>query len=111
MDTILGTEMLGGAAVLPAGLPSTAIADSQIRFFGSVWAGYGVMLWWTSNDLRTRQVPLVLLGGVCFVAGLGRMLSSFKHGFGATWVKVAMWAELLGPGVVYLLGRMGGQWA
>ena len=110
LDLCLGTSMLGGSQVFTPGLSTTAIADSQIRFFGSAWAGYGVMLWWTSNDLSTRQTPLALLGGICFVAGLGRLVSSFKHGFGATWVRVAMWAELLGPGVIYAIGKGQGLW-
>lgn len=111
LDLCLGTSVLGGSQVFAPGLPNTAIADSQIRFFGSVWAGYGVMMWWTSNDLKTRQVPLALLGGICFVAGLGRLASSFKHGFGAEWVRVAMWAELLGPGVLYAIGKAQGLWS
>ena len=69
------------------------------------------MLWWTSNDLRTRQAPLALLGGICFVAGLGRLASSIKFGFGATWIRVAMWAELLGPGVIYMSGKGQGLWS
>jgi hypothetical protein len=111
VDLCLGTSALGGSQVFTPGSTITAIADSQIRFFGSVWAGYGVMLWWTSNDLRTRQTPLALLGGISFVAGLGRLLASSKHGFGAAWVRVAMWAELLGPGVIYVIGRAQGLWS
>lgn len=68
-----------------------------------MWAGYGVMLWWTSNDLETRRMPLGLLGGIIFVGGLGRLLSGLSHGFSATWVQVATVAELLGPLAVYLL--------
>ena len=111
LDLCFGTSMLGGSGVFTPGASTTAIADSQIRFFGSTWAGYGVMLWWSSNDLSTRQVPLALLGGICFVAGLGRLASSIKFGFGATWIRVAMWAELLGPGVVYMIGKAQGIWS
>ena len=102
--------MLGGEAVFPAASASTAVADSQIRFLGSVWAGYGVMLWWASNSLKTRRVPLALLGGIMFAGGLGRTLSALKHGFGAEWTRIALWAELIGPGALYLVGWIQGVW-
>jgi hypothetical protein len=110
LDISLGTTMLGGDAVFPPTSPQTAITDSQIRFFGSVWAGYGVMLWWTSNDLKARQTPLALLGGICLLAGVGRLVSGLKVGFGAEWTRIAMWVELLSPPLVYVIGRRQGVW-
>lgn len=102
--------MLGGDTVFDPTSPTTAVADSQIRFFGSAWAGYGVLLWWASDDLRSRQTPLALLGGVSLAAGIGRMVSSMKFGFGAEWTKIAMWAEFIGPVGVYAIGRAQGVW-
>ena len=110
LDICLGTAMLGGDAVFAPGSPQTAIADSQIRFFGSVWAGYGIMLWWTSDDLKSRRTPLALLGGICLLAGIGRLVSGLKVGFGAEWTRIAMWAELLGPPLVYSIGRVQRVW-
>ena len=69
------------------------------------------MLWWTSSDLGARQTPLALLGGTCLLAGIGRLISSLKFGFGAEWTRVAMWAELLGPPLVYGIGRSQGVWS
>ena len=110
LDICLGTTMLGGDAVFPRNSPQTAIADSQIRFFGSVWAGYGIMLWWTSNDVKARGTPLALLGGICLLAGVGRLVSGLTVGFGAEWTRIAMWAELLGPPIIYGIGRRQGVW-
>ncbi|GAM86221.1 hypothetical protein ANO11243_042330 [Dothideomycetidae sp. 11243] len=100
LDVCLGIEMLGGTAQFPAASPVTAITDSQVRFLGSAWAGWGVMLWWASNDVRGRQTPLALLGGVIFAGGIGRALSARRFGFGAQWIPVVMWVELLGPGAL-----------
>lgn len=111
LDICLGTTMLGGDAVFAPSSPQTAIADSQIRFFGSVWAGYGAMLWWTSNDLRARQTPLALLGGISLLAGVGRFVSSMKFGFGAEWTRIAMLAELLGPPLIYGIGKNQALWS
>ena len=103
LDAGLGIRMLGKESDFPTASPTTAFADSQFRFLGAMWAGYGVLLWWTSNDLQGRQIPLGLLGGVMLAGGVGRALSALKYGFSAPWVQVAMWVELLGPGVIYLL--------
>ena len=102
--------MLGDESVFPIGLATTAVTDSQIRFFGTVWAGYGIAMWWASNDMRARKMPIALLGGISLAAGVGRALSAFKHGFGAEWTKIAMWAELLGPAVVFGVGRSQELW-
>lgn len=111
LDTILGVKALGGASVFTPGSATTAFADSQFRFLGSMWASYGVVLWWVSNDVKNRKVPLALMGGMMFVGGLGRVLSEIQHGCGAAWVRGAIVVELLGPVGLYLLGRSQGYWA
>jgi hypothetical protein len=105
MDVCLGIDMINSiSGPLPTRSPAVALVDSQIRFLGAMWAGYGMMLWWTSNDLETRRTPLGLLGAIMFLAGLGRLLSGLSHGFSATWVQVATAAELFGPVAMYSLG-------
>ncbi|OWT42582.1 hypothetical protein VFPPC_18273 [Pochonia chlamydosporia 170] len=81
-----------------------AVIDNQVRFFGAVWAGYGAILWWTANDLKTRRTPLGILCGIMIVGGIGRLASALTHGFGATWTAVATFLELFGPPALYLLG-------
>lgn len=105
MDVCLGIGMINSiSGPLPTGSPAIALVDSQIRFLGAMWAGYGVMLWWTSCDLQTRRTPQGLLAGIMFVGGLGRLASGLSHGFSVAWVQVTMLAELLGPVAIYLLG-------
>lgn len=106
LDACLGTSMIPGlSGALATRSPVTALVDSQLRFLGTMWAGYGVMLWWASNDLHTRKVPLGLLGIVMFSGGIGRLLSCLKHGLGAPWVKVAIGIELVGPVALYILSN------
>ena len=105
MDVCRGIDMMNSiSGPIPIRSPAIALVDSQIRFLGAMWAGYGMMLWWTSNDLKTRRIPLGLLGGIMFLGGLGRLLSGLSHGFSATWVQVATAAELFGPVAMYSLG-------
>ncbi len=54
---------------LPVQSRAAVFADSQLRFFGAIWAGYGAMLWWASNDVRGRRVPLAILA--CTMPSLG----------------------------------------
>ncbi len=59
-DVLLGVgivERTTGVS-FPVNSAAAVFADSQIRFLGGMWAGWGAMLWWASNDLRTRRVPL-----------------------------------------------------
>ncbi|KAF9776448.1 hypothetical protein IL306_005362 [Fusarium sp. DS 682] len=107
---VVGTvDVIGGHKILiPAAersqLPKStlSIVDNQLRFLGATWAGYGTLLWWATNDLRTRQVPLALLGAIMVFAGIGRLTSGLSLGWGAPWLKVAAGIELVIPPLIYL---------
>jgi hypothetical protein len=103
VDVCLGASAIRDERSLPVAAPTTALVDSQLRYLGSSWAGYGAVLWWVTNDLAGRRRPLAILGAAMFLGGVGRFASFLTHGFSASWVQVAMWVELLGPGLVYLL--------
>ncbi|KAK6079527.1 hypothetical protein SCUP234_05696 [Seiridium cupressi] len=107
-DVLFGIRMIATKPGESAPKPATvSLMDSQLRFLGAMWAGYGMILWWASNNLVSRRVPLAVLGGVMFLGGLGRAASGLSHGMAATWVKVATAVELVGPGLVYLLAFAG----
>jgi hypothetical protein len=103
VDVIGGHKLLIPAserALLPKS--TLQLLDNQLRFLGATWGGYGAMLWWISNDLQTRQVPLAILGVVAFLAGIGRSISGVSLGWGAAWLKVAAGIELVVPPLIYL---------
>ncbi|KAM5355175.1 hypothetical protein ACJ41O_001821 [Fusarium nematophilum] len=105
LDVLLGTRLIVPAPdqQLPFDPPALALVDSQLRFLGAMWAGYGTLLWWASNDVRARRVPLALLGVAMLAGGVGRLASGLSYGWSAP-LKVATAAELvlLGPGMIYL---------
>lgn len=103
MDLCLGAGALGLSADTAITGPM-AVMDSQLRFLGAVWAGYGATLWWSSNDMKARRGLLGILGLVMVAGGLGRVLSYFQHGFGASWIVAALAVELIGPPAMYVLG-------
>ncbi|KAJ4139749.1 hypothetical protein NW768_001093 [Fusarium equiseti] len=104
-NVLLGHKILIPAAerVLLA-KPTLSILDNQVRFLGTTWAGYGTLLWWATNDLRTRQVPLALLGAIMFVAGIARLSSGLMLGWGAQNLKAATAIELVIPPLIYFFG-------
>ena len=101
--------MLADSSVFHPGSASSALADSQIRYLGGILASSGAVIWWASNDVSHRRVPLASIGLGIFAGGVGRWVAGVKHGFGPK-MKVVMWAELVAPVVVYVSGKMAGQW-
>lgn len=105
-DVLLGSRMLEGGAgePFPINSPVQILADSQIRFLGGMWAGWGAMLWWVSDDIRQRRTPLAILGTVIFLSGMGRVIGGIRHGFKPGLLIPFTLIELVVPPAVYLLG-------
>ena len=104
-DVLLGTRMIesGSGASFPIDSAAAVLADSQLRFLGAMWAGYGAILWWVSCDLRERRVPLAILGGVMVAGGAGRAISGALHGFSSRLWLGLMVGELLIPPAIWFL--------
>jgi Domain of unknown function (DUF4345) len=104
LDLLFGGGLLvASGAVLATGSATDPLIDSQLRFLGAIWAGYGVMLWWTAGNLRSRMTPLAILSATMFVAGLGRTGSALLHGIPSPLVIVFIAIELIGPPLVLAL--------
>lgn len=85
--------------------PPSVLADSNYAYFGAMWAGYGGMLWWTSDDLRERKVPLAILGGFMVLGGVGRAFSAWRFGFSHGAAKVATVVEFVAPVLIWAMLR------
>lgn len=109
LNLTLGQTMLAGPSIFTPGSPSSALADSQIRYLGGVLAGSGAIVWWASNDILHRRVPSASVGLGIFAGGVGRWVAGTKHGFGPK-TKMVMWVELVAPVLLYISGRVAGQW-
>lgn len=105
-DVLIGTRMIeiGTGESFPINTPTAALVDSQIRFLGGMWAAVGAIIWWVSNDIQARRVPLAILGGFMFFAGIGRAISGALHGFSSPLVASFTAVELIGPPAIWLLG-------
>ncbi|MGW1738228.1 DUF4345 domain-containing protein [Nocardia sp. NPDC001965] len=96
--------VIGPAAVPDTGT-LTATDDNQNRFFGAVFAGYGLAWIWA-----VRQSPIHLdavrwLTGIMFVGGLARFVSVAVHGWPHGFVIALTVLELTLPPIYFWSAR------
>jgi uncharacterized protein YjeT (DUF2065 family) len=58
-----------------AKIPANALLDSNLRFFGGVWLGLGLALYWLIPSIERQTVLFRVLWGMIFLGGIGRSLS------------------------------------
>lgn len=78
-DVLLGPHLLVANGAALGSSVNEPWLDSQLRFLGAMWAGWGVLMVWACQDLRARGGVFVILGAVLFVGGLGRVASLVIH--------------------------------
>lgn len=78
------------------------ILNNQIKFWGAIWFGYGLSLWWASYDVRGRSTLVRILLATLFLSGLGRALSVYEFGWASVVLTGAMALELIGAPALVL---------
>jgi hypothetical protein len=58
-----------------ANIPANALLDSNLRFFGGVWLGLGLALYWLIPSIDRQTVLFRVLWGMIFLGEIGRLLS------------------------------------
>jgi Domain of unknown function (DUF4345) len=96
MDVLLGASAFQALGV---GLGTEALREpnlnSQIRFFGAIWLGFGVLLWIAANDLKANAKSFQMLCSILILSGFGRLLSAVQFGMPAPPLVAAMVVELV----------------
>ena len=64
-----------------AKIPANALLDSNLRFFGGVWLGLGLSLYWLIPGIERQTVLFRVLWGMIFLGGIGRLLSMIFLGW------------------------------
>ncbi len=90
-----GADALLGAK-LPAEVLSDPVLDSQNRFYGTVFMGYGVLVFLCAADLRKYASILRTAAAFIFLGGVARMISVFLHGLPTPPVVALIAIELIG---------------
>jgi hypothetical protein len=87
--------MLG--ARLPAEVLSDPVLDSQNRFFGTCFAGYGALLFLCASEVRKYAAVFKLLIVFLALGGVARLISIALHGLPTTQVIGLIVIELVAP--------------
>jgi hypothetical protein len=72
---------LGDPIYSAAKIPANALLDSNLRFFGGVWLGLGLALYWLIPSIDRQTVLFRVLWGMIFLGGIGRLLSMIFLGW------------------------------
>jgi hypothetical protein len=72
---IIGMFGLSDPIYSTAGLPANALLDSNLRFFGGVWLGLGLAVYWLIPNIEKHTLLFRMLWGMIFLGGIGRLLS------------------------------------
>ena len=68
-------HVLLGPSVIPGSVPVNATMDSEDRFYATLFAAYGVALFWCARDLESRSREVYFLALTFFIGGLARLVS------------------------------------
>lgn len=97
LDLFIGARIFAlSGTEIPASVVTDPNLNNQIKFWGAIWFGYGLSLWWVSSDLRQRATLFRILMYTLLLSGLGRALSVYQYGPGSAFSTGAMLVELLG---------------
>lgn len=88
-----------GMALSPADL-ADPLLNSQIRFFGAVWFGVGLVMLVCARDLERHALVLKVIFASLVIAGMGRLAALFQFGLprsavGTAFVQVTTAVELI----------------
>ncbi|HTZ71853.1 MAG TPA: DUF4345 family protein, partial [Acetobacteraceae bacterium] len=68
----LGADVMLGAHIPPATL-ADPVLDSQNRFYGVAFAGYGALLWLAASDIWRHATLIRVLAAFVFLGGVARL--------------------------------------
>ena len=85
--------LVAGAPV--AGIFNDPVLNSQVRFWGAIWFGFGIVLWHAGNRLETDPALFRLLCGILGLSGLARLESAVVFGLPGQMLTSAMAITLI----------------
>lgn len=100
--------LLGNAAIPGAG-SAGATVDSLGRFFGAIFAGYGLGWLWVARQSPIPAAAVRWLAGVLLLGGFGRLVSLAVDGWPHWFQVVLAVVELVLPPVFFRLAGARGQ--
>jgi hypothetical protein len=94
-----GSDVLLGAELSSAAL-SDPVLDSQNRFYGTTFIGYGVLLFLCATDVKKYATVLNIVAGFIFLGGVVRLISVAQVGLPPPLVIGLIVSELIAAPVI-----------
>lgn len=69
-----------GVASVPGESLAGATVDSRERFYGAIFAAYGIAWIWAARQTPPADRLMRFLAAACLLGGFGRILSLVQHG-------------------------------
>ncbi len=96
----LPAQALIGARLSPEGFRDPLL-NSQMRFYGTIWFGFGVLLCLCASDINAYSSLLRGSLAIVFLGGVGRVASLIQFGFpigtlGTAFVVAVTAIEIIG---------------
>lgn len=95
-----------GADAIPGGGEVNATIDSEDRFYGAVFAGYGAAWVWAALRVPATYAVIQLLAAVMLLGGIGRVLSLIDRGAPHPLFIGLTVVEFVVPAIVFGLTRV-----
>jgi hypothetical protein len=90
-------------------LPDFPILDSNLRFFGGLGVGLGIILIWSIFRIEDQTILFRVAWGLGFLGGVGRLVSFFGVGSPSPLLTAFTILEVIGaPIFVYWQSRLAG---
>ncbi len=88
-----------------AGFPMHLVLDSNLRFYGGVWFGLGLVLLWMLPRLHTEGKLFFALSLMIFAGGVGRLIAMAFAGWPPTPFIAFTGLEIIGMPLLVLWQR------
>jgi hypothetical protein len=82
------------------------ILDSNLRFFGGLSIGLGLIMFWIIPSIERHKLVFRLIAGMIFLGGLGRVISMLSFGIPSPLFIIFALLELLFPLLIFLQNRI-----
>jgi hypothetical protein len=103
LDLVLGASSLNlDGALLSSEVVNNIVLDSQIRFLGAIWLGFGMILYWILFSIEKQTILFRLVAGSIFLGGIGRLTSALLVGLPPILLIAATVLELVGMPLLVL---------
>ncbi|MET9675773.1 DUF4345 domain-containing protein [Streptomyces sp. NPDC006482] len=96
-------HVVGGNAAIPGEADAGPTLDSLGRFFGAIFAGYGLAWLWAARQDPIPAKVVRWLAAVFLLGGVGRLLSLAVHGWPHSFQVALTVIELVFPPVWFWL--------